>query len=251
VGGVENNYELGMKNQEYCMKSSTFLKFSSQTALVTEITRRIAISLIDAINKRGGASLAVSGGTTPMPMFEALSCVDLDWDKVVVSLVDERWVDVSEKDSNENLVRSHLLKNMAASASFIGMKTAAVTASEGEKECAERLKYIRMPYDVMVLGMGGDGHTASLFPGAEKLSAAVDMASGNICMAIAPVTASHERMTLTLPTILNTREIIVQISSEEKRKVYEQAISEGPLEEMPIRYILRQEKVPVMVYWAP
>ena len=234
------------------MKNFTFLEFSSQTALVTEITARIAHSLIAAINKRGCASLALSGGTTPMPMFEALSSVDLDWDKVVVSLVDERWVDVFDKDSNENLVRSHLMKNRAAAAGFIGMKTAAATASAGEKECAERFtQHIPMPYDVMVLGMGGDGHTASLFPGAEKLPAAVDMASGRICMAIAPATASHGRMTLTLPAILNTGEIIVHISGAEKRKVYEYAISQGPVTEMPIRYVLRQIKVPVTVYWAP
>jgi len=228
-----------------------FQKFSSNTTLLTEIARKIANSLAAAVNKRGYASLAVSGGTTPMPMFEALSRIDLDWDKVVVSLVDERWIDVSEKDSNENLVRSHLLKNKAAAATFIGMKTAAVTAFEGEKECAELLKRIPMPYDVIVLGMGGDGHTASLFPGAAKFSAAVDMASGHTCMAIAPVTAAHERLTLTLPAILNAREIIVHISGAEKRQVYEQAISAGPMEEMPIRYILRQKKVPVTVYWAP
>jgi 6-phosphogluconolactonase len=228
-----------------------FLKFSSQTALINAITGRIANLLTDAVKKRGQASLSVSGGTTPVPMFEALSRVDLDWHKIVISLVDERWVPVSEKDSNENLVRTHLLQNKAAAASFIGMKTAAATPSAGEKECAERLKHIAMPYDVMVLGMGSDGHTASLFPGAEKLPAAVDMASGRICTAIAPAAAAHERMTLTLPAILNSREIIVHISGAEKQKVYEQAISEGLPEEMPIRYILRQAKIPVTVFWAP
>jgi len=231
--------------------SCAFLQFASQADLVTAITVRIAHSLTAAIGKRGCASLAVSGGTTPMPMFEALSRVDLEWDKVVVFLVDERWVAVSEKDSNENLVGTHLLKNKAAAAGFIGMKTAAVNASGSEKECAERLKGIPTPYDVMVLGMGGDGHTASLFPGAEKLPAAVNMTSGRICMAISPATAAHERMTLTLPAILNTREIIIHISGADKRKVYEKAISGGLLQEMPVRYILRQEKVPVTVYWAP
>jgi 6-phosphogluconolactonase len=229
----------------------TFLKFDSQAALVSEMTGRIANLLTAAVNKRGGASLAVSGGTTPMPMFETLSRADLEWDKVVVFLVDERWVAVSDKDSNENLVRTHLLKNKAAAASFLGMKTAAATASAGERECAERLKRLPMPYDIMVLGMGRDGHTASLFPGAEKLPLAVDMASGRVCMAIAPATAAHERMTLTLPTILNTREIIVHISGADKRKVYEKAISGGPPEEMPVRYVLRQEKVPVTIFWAP
>lgn len=228
-----------------------FVEFNNQSALVAELTARIGNTLIDAINTRGCASLAVSGGTTPVPMFEALSRVDLAWDKVVISLVDERWVDVSAHDSNENLVRSHLLKNKAAAARFIGMKTAALTVDEGEKECAERLQSIPMPYDILVLGMGGDGHTASLFPGAEKLVSAVDMSSGCICMGIAPVTAPHERMTLTLPAILNSRDIILHISSEEKRKVYEKAMSEGPLAEMPVRFVLQQARVPVTVYWAP
>ena len=228
-----------------------FVEFNNQSALVAELTARIGNTLIDAINTRGCASLAVSGGTTPVPMFEALSRVDLAWDKVVISLVDERWVDVSAHDSNENLVRSHLLKNKAAAARFIGMKTAALTVDEGEKECAERLQSIPMPYDILVLGMGGDGHTASLFPGAEKLVSAVDMSSGCICMGIAPVTAPNERMTLTLPAILNSRDIILHISSEEKRKVYEKAMSEGPLAEMPVRFVLQQARVPVTVYWAP
>jgi 6-phosphogluconolactonase len=231
--------------------SCTFLQFSSQAELVAGLVGRIADSLSAAINKRGGASLAVSGGTTPKLMFEALSRVDLAWDRVLVFLVDERWVAASEKESNENLVRTHLLRNKAGAADFIGMKTAALTASDGEKECAARLKRIPAPYDVIILGMGGDGHTASLFPGAVKLPQAVDMASGRTCMAIAPVTAAHERMTLTLPAILNSREIMVHISGAEKQEVYQKAISAGAPEEMPVRYVLRQEKVPVTVFWAP
>ena len=229
----------------------TFLKFESQTALADALAARIAKMLRGAISKRGYASLVVSGGTTPVPMFAALSQVDLEWDNVLISLVDERWVNITEKDSNENLVRTHLLRNKAAAAGFIGMKTGAATASAGEKECAARLNRIPMPFDIIVLGMGKDGHTASLFPRAARLSAAVDMASNHICMAIAPARAAHERMTLTLPAILNSREIIVHISGQVKMKVYEKAITEGLSEEMPIRYVLRQTKVPVTVFWAP
>lgn len=229
----------------------TLLKFENQTTQVVALAGRIANSLSAAIKKRQKASLVVSGGTTPMPMFEALSHVDMAWDRVVIALVDERWVDVTGKDSNEHLVRTHLLKDKAGTAAFIGMKTAAETASAAEEECAARLKRIPMPYDVIVLGMGTDGHTASLFPGAAGLPAAVDLSSSRICMAIAPATAAHERMTLTLSAILNAREIFVQISGTEKRKVYEAAMAEGPPAEMPIRYVLRQEKVPVTVFWTP
>ncbi len=131
------------------------------------------------------------------------------------------------------------------------MKTPAAIAGEGEDECMQRLKQMPVPFDVLILGMGGDGHTASLFPGAASLSAALDRTSGRICMAIVPRVVSHDRMTLTLPAILNSRQIFVHITGEEKRRVYEKALAEGPLEAMPIRAILGQEAVPVTVYWAP
>ena len=97
------------------MMDFTFLKFESQTALADALAARIAKMLRGAISKRGYASLVVSGGTTPVPMFAALSQVDLEWDNVLISLVDERWVNITEKDSNENLVRTHLLRNNTGS----------------------------------------------------------------------------------------------------------------------------------------
>ena len=99
--------------------------------------------------------------------------------------------------------------------------------------------------------MGNDGHTASLFPGAEKLAAATDIESGRTCMGIAPLTAPHERMTLTLPAILDSRQIFLHITGQEKKDVLQKAQAEGSIEKMPIRYILRQQTTPVAVYWAP
>ena len=149
------------------------------------------------------------------------------------------------------MVRSYLLKNRAAAADFIGLKNAAATASAGEKECARKLLDVPRPFDVLILGMGTDGHTASLFPGAEKLALAADINAAPICMGIAPLTAPHERMTLTLPAILDARQIFLHITGEDKKGVLQQALADGPAEEMPIRYVLRQEKTPVAVYWAP
>jgi len=111
-------------------------------------------------------------------------------------------------------VRTHLLQRKAEAAAFTGMWNAAETASEGEGECARQLEKIRRPFDVLILGMGGDGHTASLFPGAVKLAQATDMNSGKICMGIAPVTAPHERMTLTLPAILDSKQIFLHITGQ-------------------------------------
>jgi 6-phosphogluconolactonase len=229
----------------------TFQEFIDRKALTTALAEQIGKLLTAGITDNGQASLAVSGGSTPVELFEQLSGMDLGWQQVVITLVDERWVEPTEDDSNEHLVRSHLLKDKALAATFIGMKNSAATASAGEKECERKLDEVPRPFDVLILGMGNDGHTASLFPGAEKLAAATDMESGRTCMGIAPLTAPHERMTLTLPAILDSRQIFLHITGQEKKDVLQNAQAEGPVEEMPIRYILRQQTTPVAVYWAP
>ena len=229
----------------------TLHEFPDRQALVRELADDVTSLLTKCIEQNGSASLAVSGGSTPVDLFERLSGMDIPWQDVVIFLVDERWVEPDDNDSNERLVRTHLLKDRAASARFFGMKNRAATAGEGEKKCEEELKKVPLPFDVLILGMGGDGHTASLFPGAIKLPAATDMNSGRTCMALAPVTAPHERMSLTLPVILSARNIFLHIVGPEKRKVLEKAMADGPPEEMPIRFVLRYEKNPVAVYWAP
>ncbi len=226
-------------------------QFPDRKTLVIQLADHIAALLSKGIKKNGKASLAVSGGSTPVALFEQLSNLDIPWKDVVITLVDERWVEPTEEDSNERLVRIHLLQNKAAAATFIGMKNSAVTAGEGEAECEQQLQKIPQPFDVLILGMGGDGHTASLFPGAEKLAAATDMDSGRTCMGLAPLTAPHERMSLTLPVILASRQLFLHLTGEEKKEVLAKAQADGATEEMPIRFILRQEATPLSVYWAP
>jgi len=226
-------------------------EIADKEALAIELAGHIALLLESGLLRKGAASLVVSGGSTPVPLFDALAGKDLSWEKVLVTVADERWVAVTTKDSNEFLVRRHLLRDRAADAGFIGLKTEAPTAGEGETACAERLGRVPTPFDVVVLGMGKDGHTASLFPGALRLSQALDKACDRRCMAISPPGAPFERMTLTVPVLLNSRQIIVHITGAEKRRVLEEALGEGPVQEMPIRAILRQSAVPVSVWWAP
>ncbi len=229
----------------------TFQEFIDRKALTTELADQIGKLLTAGVTDTGQASLAVSGGSTPVELFEVLSDLDIPWQQVVITLVDERWVAPDEPDSNEHLVRSHLLKDKALAATFIGMKNSAATASAGEKECEQKLHKVPRPFDVLILGMGNDGHTASLFPGAKKLSLATDMDLGQTCMGIAPLTAPHERMTLTLPAILDSRQIFLHITGQEKHDVLQKAQAEGLVEEMPIRFILRQQTTPLSVFWAP
>ena len=227
-----------------------FHEFADQQDLCRNLSRRICGTLQKAIATRGKASLVVSGGSTPVPLFAALSKISMEWDRVFITLADERWVEVSDKDSNEASVREHLLRNQATDAHFHGLKNSHASAVDGEKECEEQLALLPTPFDIIILGMGPDGHTASLFPGAARLSDALDMGSGRLCMAMTPVTAPHDRMTLTLPALLNSRQIFLQLSGKEKRDVYERALGGDSVEEMPIRAVLDQDKVPVDVYWT-
>ena len=225
--------------------------FQDTETLAAELAARIGRSLRKNIAAHGRASLAVSGGSTPKPLFRRLSALDIPWQDVVITLVDERWVARSSPNSNEQLICRYLLQGRAAAAAFVGLKNFLPTAAQGEGECALRLRKIPRPFTVLVLGMGNDGHTASLFPGSPQLTAATDMNSGRICMAVTPAAAPYERMTLTLPAILDSREILLHITGQEKKAVLEKAQQPGPAEEMPIRFVLRQRETPVAVYWAP
>lgn len=228
-----------------------FKEFKDSATLVAALAGQVADLLRAGIKARGRASLVVSGGSTPVPFFAALSDLQLDWEDVTITLADERWVEPSDAASNEHLVRRHLLQNRAALARFVGLKTEAATAAEGESECAEHLGGVPRPFDALILGMGNDGHTASLFPEATRLRRALSLDSGQLCMAITPPSAPHERMTLTLPTLLQSRQIILHLVGSEKRAVYEKALTEGPVGEMPIRAVLNQTISPVTVFWCP
>jgi 6-phosphogluconolactonase len=219
--------------------------------LLAELTERITCSLRTEIAAHGRASMAVSGGSTPKALFRRLAGADIPWQEVLITLVDERWVEPSNRDSNEGLVRRYLLQDRAAAATFIGLKNFFPTAGQGEAECALRLAEVPRPFTVLLLGMGNDGHTASLFPGSSRLAAATDLDSGRICMAVTPGEAPHERMTLTLPAILDAQEILLHITGPDKKAVLEKAQGPGPAEDMPIRFVLRQQERPVAVYWAP
>jgi 6-phosphogluconolactonase len=233
-----------------------FQGFQDGPSLAVGLARRIGSTLDAALAKRDFASLVVSGGSTPVPLFQALSRENISWRKVIVTLADERWVDPADHDSNENLVRRHLLQNRAAAAKFVGLKTEDITARAGEKSCEKRLLAIPRPFDVLVLGMGDDGHTASLFPDAAELAGATDLDSGRLCMAMSPLTASHDRMTMTLPALLDANKIILLLTGRKKLKIFEKALAAEPLSldvlsEMPIRYVLARAKSPVAVCWAP
>lgn len=212
------------------------------------LARRIADALRDALTKRGQALVAVSGGRSPVPLFEALAREPLDWGRATVTLVDERWVTPDHADSNERLVHTHLLTGPAAAARFVGMKNAAATAREGQAQAEAAVAALPRPFDVILLGMGEDAHTASLFPDAAELGHA--LTTSGLTAAVTPPTAPHERMTLTRAGLLDSRLLILPLAGAQKLDVYRAALGDGPLEEMPVRAVLRQDRVPVEVWIA-
>ena len=224
--------------------------FETGPELCQTLAAAIAEELHAAIALRGVATLALSGGRTPIPLFEALSGAALDWSKLVVTLVDDRWVNVDHKDSNEALVRAHLLQGAAGAARFISLKTEHATPAEGLSALELRLADLPLPLDVLILGMGDDGHCASWFPLAPQLESALHPATGQALAWTDPVTAPHQRITLTLPVVEAARHVILHIAGESKLDVLERAKQAGPLNEMPIRHVIHSDKVAMDVYWS-
>ena len=231
------------------MSKVSFETFASRDALDQRLAAETAGILERAIQQRGQAALVVSGGSTPLKFFELLSQQSLDWDKVNITLADERWVSPQHSDSNERLVRERLLVNNAATATFVPLKNVAETADEGESEC-ERALAAMGRFDLLILGMGGDGHTASLFPGASNLARGLDLNSGRTCISMQPLTAPHQRMSLTLPCILEAEQIVIHITGEEKKSVIETALQLEDQTLLPISAVLQQQKTPVRIFWA-
>ncbi|MDQ6646366.1 MAG: 6-phosphogluconolactonase, partial [Pseudomonadota bacterium] len=150
-------------------------RFTNCQAQAVALAERIAEQLRDGLAERGHATLAVSGGSTPKALFACLSREKLDWSRVRITLVDERWVDVDGERSNARMVRSSLLQNEAAAAHFVPLYTGDATPEGGLAVANECIEALALPFDAVVLGMGDDGHTASFFPGGDNLHEALDL----------------------------------------------------------------------------
>lgn len=225
--------------------------FDRPEDLARSLADRVATELSLAINERNQATLAVSGGETPKLFFNYLSQIDIAWDKVTITLVDERFVAPDNLRSNERLVRQHLLKNYAERARFIGLYMRSTTAELAAFSAASRINNIPRPFDVVILGMGLDGHTASFFPGGDRLKQAIDPQSRALVVPIHARGAEEPRLTLTLPLLIEAHFIALHIEGEAKLEKFEQALELGEAAEIPIRAVLRNAATPVQLFWSP
>lgn len=222
--------------------------FRDAQDLAETLADETAALLTAAIAVRGRATMALPGGRTPSPFLTALGRRAVDWGRVTATLVDDRWLPPDSPESNAATLRATLLA-AAPAIRFIPLYTGAATPEEGEAACAEALRALDGPFDLMVTGMGEDGHVASLFPDAPGLAAAWEGPAP--CRVMRSPTAPHPRMTLTLPRLLDSRRIVVLITGGAKRAVLEQARAAGPEDAMPVRALLRRGGADTMVCWAP
>lgn len=226
-------------------------RFPNRHTAAATLATEIRTELNEAIAVRDAASLVLSGGRTPLQLFELLRAEPVVWDKVWVTLVDERWVETTSADSNERMVREHLLQGDAQSAHWVGLKNPAATPEAGIDWAWRALSRVPRPYDVVVLGMGTDGHFASLFPNSLGLARALDPNAKPACVAMNSLTAPHARISLNLAALLDVQRVILHIEGEEKWDVWQRAREGVSSSEMPIRALLQQKTVAVDVYWAP
>lgn len=225
-------------------------KFATPRELAEAQADAVADALRAAIHERGGATIAVSGGTTPVRFFEALSARELDWSKVVVTLVDERYVPPSSERSNERLARERLLLGPAAAAHLIALYSEAENVEMAAHRADLRMLEILFPIDVVVLGMGADGHTASFFPDAENLDELLDPLTRQAVFPVHSASAGEPRLTLALARIASARMLVLHIEGRAKREVLEAALAE-PEPRLPIRRVLDAAETTPIIYWAP
>jgi 6-phosphogluconolactonase len=222
-------------------------EFKSPVLLADGLALNVAKQLSDAIDARGTATLVVSGGRSPVAFFQNLAKQKLDWSKVVVTLADERWVPVEHADSNAGLLKRYLLQGPAAKAQFLSLYSATANL-ELAAEQADRLLAELPPIDVLILGMGDDGHTASLFPNSPNLADALKADGTRRCYPMLAPTVPRQRLTMSRALLASAKTTVLSISGQSKLTTLSAALAGDDVAAMPIRAFLQPT---LEIYWCP
>ena len=228
-----------------------FRAFDSRAAASAAAAGLLAGRVRQALDSapRAEATLVVSGGSTPGPCFEHLSHEALDWSRVTVIPSDERWVAATDPASNEALIRSGLLKDRAEAGKLLPFFRPDIDARQAPRVIGEDLALLKPVFSAVLLGMGEDGHFASLFPDFEGLQQALDPRSNAVCTLVETAGSPYRRISLTLAALLNSVHIVLLIFGAAKRGVLETAMRGGSA--FPVEALLRETRVPLTVTWAP
>ncbi len=230
------------------MSRVRWLDYPDRATWADAAAERIAEQLGDGIAQRNVASLVVPGGTTPQPIFERLNAMSLNWERIQVGLTDERWVATTHVDSNEHLVRQTLLRGPAKAVQFHSLYNGARKPSSGLKQAEASMATMARPFDVVLLGMGTDGHFASLFPGIPQLAAGLDVGNSALCLAIDAPQSGYPRLSLTLAALLHAKLLMIAISGRLKRTVLSQALAGKAT--TPIAALLAARKDDLDILWT-
>lgn len=218
-----------------------------------EASLAAAEHIVAALHRRldgnGKASLVVSGGTSPVRCFVELSNSEIDWSRVHIVLSDERWVAPDHEDSNEKLVRETLLTRQAGAAALLPVYKANTTIEARCRELNDEFVRLPFPFASALLGMGEDGHFASLFPDADNLGQGLEVDSPEFYIPVQTAASPHSRASLTLAALSRSDDILLLIFGNAKREIYEAA--KVAADEYPVSRLLKQKRAPVHVYWAP
>ena len=201
-----------------------------------------ATALQNTLSRKPQATLVVPGGSTPCHYLPALAKCKLPWDRITVTLSDERWVDVNDDQSNEKLIKQHLLSHLPANTSFIGLKTAHDNPFDAIETLHQRLDSLSLPVSLTVLGLGEDGHIASLFPGMNP-----DVLSTRHCIAVAPPIAPSLRMSLSLEILANSEQIVLVVTGERKQRLLDR-ITKKPDPELPVVWLSQSTKATIAIF---
>ncbi|WP_144983014.1 6-phosphogluconolactonase [Halomonas sp. C22] len=219
---------------------------TTRQALAEQLAEAVYQALAADLAHQERALLVVSGGSTPVPFFKALAQKPLAWARVDITLADERWVDEQSSDSNAKLVRDNLLQGPAAAAAFVPLTSAHGTPEEGVAAVAEATAGLAWPASVVILGMGGDGHTASLFPDSQELGLA--LSTDEPLVAVRTPSQPQPRITFSADRLHQAKRHILHITGDDKRAVLANAMSGDDVRTLPIRAFL---SCPLAIYWAP
>lgn len=226
-------------------------EFKNAESCNAQLSHVLAEDIEQVLAKKAVCNIAIAGGNTPKALYALLSKLPLPWEKVQVTLSDERWVDVNHNDSNEKMVRTELLINHARKSRFISLKNAKHSPSDAMALCDTNLKHNMPKLDVVVLGMGDDGHFASIFPNIENLQALLDLQQNRTCQAVCPPGKSP-RMSLTLAYLLTAKTIYVLISGQRKKDIISNvSLGNSLFASYPVSVLISQQVCPVEVYWSP
>jgi 6-phosphogluconolactonase len=223
-------------------------EFAGRAELAKALANTVAARLADAVKRRGTAFMAVSGGSTPAAFFRALSSEPVEWSKVVVTLIDERFVPPSSPRSNASLVAANLLQGAAVAARFAPLYREGFGVDEAARLDDAELRSLPWPLDVAILGMGTDGHTASFFPDAGNLATLLDPASRRIVLPVHAPSAGEPRLTLTAARIVEAGFVALHIEGADKRIAFDEAMRAG---DKPVGAVVAMAPGPVQVFWAP